>query len=353
MKFLIAGDWHSELHEEVVAKNLSEQGHDVHHFKWHEYFSTQTFWHICQNKFILGPKVNLLNRELIAMAVTLQPECLFLYRGTHIFPGTLKTLRRLCPNTILVGYNNDDPFSLDYPRYVWRHFLKSIPLYDLILAYRHVNIGEYITAGAKNVQLLRSWFSPDRNRPVTLNDKDQKIFETEVVFIGHYEPDQRLACIKKIIQSGLKFRLFGPGKYWDPILNKDPLLQSLIPVELVWGDDYNRALCGAKIALCFLSKLNRDTYTRRCFEIPATGTMMLSEYTDDLAGLLTPGIEADYFRSPDEMVEKIKFYLANTDQRTAVAQAGQRRVWDDGHDIGSRMRQLVSWIEKIKEDRGL
>jgi spore maturation protein CgeB len=96
-----------------------------------------------------------------------------------------------------------------------------------------------------------------------------------------------------------------------------------------------------------LSKLNRDTYTRRCFEIPATGTLMLSEYSDDLATLFRPGEEADYFASPEEMVDKIRLYIADAPRRARVAAAGQRRVATDGHDVVSRMRQVIAWAEEI------
>jgi hypothetical protein len=34
-----------------------------------------------------------------------------------------------------------------------------------------------------------------------------------------------------------------------------------------------------------------------------------------------------------------------------VALAGHRRVAADGHDVVSRMRQLVQWIAELKEER--
>jgi spore maturation protein CgeB len=110
-------------------------------------------------------------------------------------------------------------------------------------------------------------------------------------------------------------------------------------------------LCGARIALCFLSKLNRDTYTRRCFEIPASGTLLLSEYSDDLAGMFREGVEADYFRSPEEMIEKIRCYLDDDALRRRVAAAGRLRVVDDGHDVVSRMAQVIGWINGIAVEK--
>jgi len=127
----------------------------------------------------------------------------------------------------------------------------------------------------------------------------------------------------------------------------------LLPVRLVWGDDYNRALSGAKIALCFFSKLNRDTYTRRCFEIPATNTLLLSEYSDDLASIYREGIDAVFFRTKDEMIIKIQKYLGDYQLRSTVAASGFQRVYAEGHDVISRMKQVVEWVKTIKINRSV
>lgn len=118
----------------------------------------------------------------------------------------------------------------------------------------------------------------------------------------------------------------------------------MAPTKMVWGADYNKALCGTKIALCFFSKLNRDTYTRRCFEIPATRTLMLSEYSDDLASLYTEGVEADYFRDKQEMLEKIDYYIRHPEVAERVAHAGYEKVRSAGHDIDSRLSVLLKWL---------
>lgn len=354
---MVAGDWHSELHEVAVYDAFVRLGHQVERFSWHQYFRPVSgllkpiddIVRRAQNKFLFGPLLTRLNQHLIERVRDFSPDVLFVYRGTHIGARTLEKIRKLLPGCTLVGYNNDDPFAPGHPTWLWRHFLKAIPHYDLMLAYRKANIPEFVSAGAKQVELLRSWFIPARNHPVEVSMDDTRDYGCDVVFIGHYEPDWRVACLEEVVRRGWNLRLYGPGYDWDPVIRNSPELRDQIPVQLLWGEDYNHALCSSRIALCFLSKLNRDTYTRRCFEIPATGTMMLAEYTDDLASLYLEGEEAEFFRSPAEMAEKIERYLADDTRRRKIAAGGQRRVHADGHDVDSRMRQVLTWVTDIRE----
>jgi hypothetical protein len=305
-------------------------------------------WCKFQNKFITGPIIWKINSDFVKAVEACNPEIISLYRGTHITKGTLRLIKKRFPAIYLISHNEDDPFTEGHPFWLWRHFLASIPEYDLVLAHRLRNVDQYNAAGARNVKFLRSWFAPVRTHPVVLSEEDKLRFECDVVFVGHYENDERVAFLEQIVESGFKLRLFGPGKYWDPVLLGSTHLASLVPVQLVWGEDYNKALCGAKVALCFMSKLNRDSYTRRCFEIPATRTLLLSEYSDELASLFRAGEEADFFKSKEELIQKLRLYVDNGPLCKFVAQAGYDRVYADGHDVVSRMKQVLEWVEQSK-----
>lgn len=353
MKILVVGDGHSAIHEVAVVGAFKKLGHQVESFYWQKYFSTfnplASFLHRAQNKFLIGPTIFRLNRDLIKKAVEFGPELIFIYRGTHITPRTLIELKRLLPKGRLFGYNNDDPFAHGHPPWLWRHFMNCVPIYDLVFAYRHHNLEDLIKGGAKRVELLRSWFVSELNYPVSLSDEDKLKYECDVVFIGHFEHDGRLEYLEAIVEAGHRLRIFGPPYEWNNLLLKSRVLRHLAPIHLVWNTDYIKAICGSKIALCFFSRLNRDTYTRRCFEIPATGTMLLSEYSDDMASLYSPGIEADFFKSKQEMIGKVKFYLGDDSLRRQVAAAGRQRVINDGHDIVSRMAKVVQQVEYLKK----
>ena len=71
------------------------------------------------------------------------------------------------------------------------------------------------------------------------------------------------------------------------------------------------------------------------------GTFMLSEYSEDLSSLFAEGVDADYFRTEDELVDKVRFYLKHEDLRERIARKGCERVWKDGHDVKSRMQQFA------------
>jgi glycosyltransferase involved in cell wall biosynthesis len=339
------GDGHSAIHEVAVVAAFKQLGHQVEPFYWQAYFQARNpltrLWQRVQNKFLIGPTFNKLNRDLIAKAIQFEPKLVFIYRGTHITPCTLSELKHALPKCEIFGYNNDDPFAGGHPPWLWRNFLKCVPIYDLVFAYRKHNIAEYIDCGAKRVELLMPWFLPEKDRPQAQAEMVDKKYD--VVFVGHYENDERIKYLKLIAQRNLNLGLFGPD--WDRAPQHE-WLQEFQPVLPVRGDLYRGKIISAKIALCFMSTLNRDTYTRRCFEIPAMGVFMLCQYSDDLAQLFENEVDAVFFNNPDDMMEKIDYYTRHDQLREQIAANGRQRVVRDKHDIFSRMDYVLNFITK-------
>lgn len=294
-----------------------------------------------------GPSLLWLNFSLFRKAAKEKPEKILFWRPTHILPATLKGLRKLGIQTI--SYNNDDPFAPQahgqvpwHHHWLWFWYLRCLPEFSQNFFYRKVNCQEALQQGAIHAKVLMPYFLPWQDRPVDLTTADRKRFESEVTFVGHFEPDGREHGIRALVEAGLRVKIWG-GEYWTRRILGD-LYESLQPIRPAVGDEYARALCGAKICLAFLSKLNRDTYTRRCFEIPACGRLMLAERTDDLQRLFREDEEACFFSSNQELVSKVRWLLANPDIRERIAAAGLRRVWADGHDVRSRAREFLREI---------
>lgn len=344
MKILVVGDGHSDIHEVAVVSALRELGHLVESFYWHRYFNSQNIikylWRKMQNKYLIGPSFNKLNRDLVSQAIKFSPELIFVYRGTHITPKTIVQLKKLLTGCNIFGYNNDDPFAKNKQKWVWRHFLGCVAIYDLVFAYRRHNISEYNNIGAKKVEILMPWYLPSKDKPIERNEVIERKFD--VVFIGHYENDGRIDYLKQIAESNCVFGLFGPDWNRAP---KDDWLKKIQPILPVRGKHYRETLVSSRIAVCFFSKLNRDTYTRRCFEIPAMGIFMLCQYSDDMAQLFENEVDAVFFHNPADMMNKINYYLENNYIREKIASNGLSRVICDKHDIVSRMKYVLKFAE--------
>ncbi len=340
MKILLVEFWHSHIYAEPLANRLRELGQEVFEFKEHVYFDGAVrVLAKAQDKYRLGPRVSRLNRDLLARVRTLRPDVVFLIRGAHVFPETLREIKRL--GSYVIGWHNDDPFGPHHKWYVWRHFVSGIPLYNRLFAYRHANMDEYKRRGCARVDLLRSFFLRELNFPI--DDVSTSPFRCDVTFIGHWENDGRSNLIEALLdEPGIDFRLW--GTLWDRAANSERIRARFGLVEPVRGEAYNVALNSARICLVFLSKLNNDTYTRRCFEITAAGRFMLAPYTEDLASLFKEDVEAVYFRSRDEMMAKVRYYLHHESELARIAAAGRARLLRDGHEAIDRARFVLSCL---------
>ena len=113
-------------------------------------------------------------------------------------------------------------------------------------------------------------------------------------------------------------------------------------------DKYNLILNKCKIALVFLSSINSDTYTRRCYEIPIVKTLVIAPYNKDLSAMFQDGTEAVLYKDKDDFVKKVKYYLENDAEREKIAIAGYKAVKEGKNEAADRVRQILSDYKVIK-----
>jgi spore maturation protein CgeB len=291
-----------------------------------------------------------MNRALLAKAQDCNPDVVLVWRGVHVLP---ETLRSLCTRNrpLVVSYNNDDPFGPLYSRgnlhlrRLWRIFKPAIPEYDVHFVYRDVTRDDFLGAGARQVNVLLPYFVPEADRPLQLGEADLARFGCDAVFVGHFENDGRVEYLRSLVDAGFHVKLFGTG--WNS-KTLGPLANHFGDVEALRGDDYRKALIAARLALCFLSHLNRDDYTRRSFEIPACGGGLLSERTEALEHLFEDGREAVYFSSASELVSRVRQLLLEPARLDAIRVAGFERVRRDGHSVYDRMKEMLGAVQAAK-----
>jgi spore maturation protein CgeB len=82
----------------------------------------------------------------------------------------------------------------------------------------------------------------------------------------------------------------------------------------------------------------------RDFEAPMCRTCYISGHTDEIAEFYELGREIETYQSEEELVDKMRFYLANSDAAERLREAGYRRAIRD-HTWTQRFRQLFREIQ--------
>lgn len=341
MKILFVGAGDFPMYEGAFYNAAKEiEGVEAELYTWRKHLDSVSSQLIrkVQNKFSCGSCVNIINKELLTLCRENTYDIVFLYSCRLIYPKTVKKISEM--GSYVAVYNNDDPFATYYPKYFWRHYRESIKYADIAYIYRSVNEEECKKHGAKQVKLLRSYYIKERN--FYIPDRENDVEVPEVLFLGHQEQDERQEYIKALLDE--KISVGVPKVVWEDFEPENPYLVKLEDTQRL----YNAMLNKTKVAIVFLSKINRDTYTRRCFEIPAIKTFMVAPYTKDLATLFEEDKEVVFYRDKEEFVGKIKAYLCDEAAREQIAQNGYERVMRDGHEAVDRVKQVMRDFENCR-----
>ncbi len=75
-----------------------------------------------------------------------------------------------------------------------------------------------------------------------------------------------------------------------------------------------------------INQPNRHHFTHRNFEVMFTGSLLVTQKCYGLDMYMQEGLDYVSFASAEELIEKIKYYLANESERLKIALSGQRKV---------------------------
>jgi hypothetical protein len=275
--------------------------------------------------------------HLVNTVVRERPELVIVLKGLNVGPDEVQAMR--ATGAFVTIINHDDFFSLSASNTspVQR---AALPHYDFVFVTREVNVHEVAPINP-NVEFFPFAYHPKIHRPVAI----PKEFESDVVFVGTWEAE-RCQLLEQLVQR-VPARYAIWGSFWSKAGRRSPLRPYILD-RAALEDDQCRALGGAKIALAFLRKVNRDDYTQRTFEIPACGGLLLAERTARHASYYREGIEAEFFdpNNPEELITKVRDLLADSPRREAMRQAGRQALLRQPHTYRDRLERLLQIRQK-------
>ena len=274
------------------------------------------------------------NAELTSRIVAESPDVLLVVKGAYLSPGSLQKIKRRT-NAILVNFATDDPFN---PRNSTPALRTSIPLYDLYCCTKKAIMDDVRIAGSKRVCYVPFGFKPSVHFWNQAEDTDQDAKEVDVTFVGGADAD-RVPYFRLLSQvPGLRLSLYGGG--WDRVSD---LCQYWRGMAI--GAHYRKAHYDTKIAVALVRRANRDGHSMRTFEVPACGAFMLAERTEEHLEIFQEGLEAAYFTTPEELVEKVRYYLGRPGERQRIAAAGYSKITLGGCTYTHRLEQILAIVK--------
>src|SRR3990167_579177 len=284
-----------------------------------------------------------INKQLLNKISKEHFDLLWVEKCLCLKPSTLKALKKLQPNLVLIWYSGDDMFARHNQS---AYFRKSLPRYDLVVTTKsyNCNTNELPTLGAKRVCFVDKGFDKIMHAPVVVSEDDKEKLVAKVGFIGTYEA-ARARSVLYLAKHGIPVRIWGNG--WKEFARTHPHPKLHVENKPIYDDNYQKAICATEINLCFLRKLNRDLQTDRTMEIPACGAFMLAERTEEHQRLFVEDKEAVFFDSNNdaELLAKVQYYLARGNERLVIARAGYKRCYRDDYTHEHRLRDVLKKLE--------
>jgi spore maturation protein CgeB len=186
--------------------------------------------------------------------------------------------------------------------------------------------------------LLTQWAANpvSLNPPLAAND-----CQIPVSFIGTAH-GKRPALINALHRRGIDIKCFGHGWPYGPVAAGD--ITRIIRSSII-------SLNFANGAMGWDRTLARRTnqIKARTFEVPGAGGFLLTDWANGLDHCYIPGKEIAVFRTFDELVDKIRYYLSHPGERDAIAWAGYERTLAE-HTYDKRLAEVLEFALRQRED---
>src|SRR5260221_1518102 len=281
---------------------------------------------VCK-RLSVGRRNRMLQDALLALAEVERPDWIHFRLPIEFNRQTINLLKSR--RIVVTQYFADDPFSRRTPFPLHWKFRHALTAYDGHFVWRAHDIPNYKKAGAGHVEHCPPHYDPDSlSLQTRLPGPDE--FLADAAFIGHWEADWRVDCLDALAKSGLSVILKGGG--WDRAI-RGRRISNLAPIDHAFGVEYCRIYANVVAGLCFFSKINNDSWTKRALEIVAVGGILVCERTDEAKQYFKDREEAYFFSSVEEVVAVVNELKSDLARRERVRAAGLARLLRGDHTI--------------------
>lgn len=324
------------LHRNWTLHKLGDVTDIDSSFKWNIFVRIINFLYV-KLHIPIGYVRYRFNQQIIKICSKECFDIIWIDKGVYILPSTLNKIKKLQSKATIIGYSPDN-MAERHNQTIW--FKRSLKYYDWYITTKSYIVGWFKDNGIRNVLFVNNAYEDTFHHPYIIDEFDKERLGGKVGFIGMWEQG-RANTILYLAKNGIPIRVWGGGK-WVEYKNLYPNL--IIEEMPLFSEDYNKALSAFDISLCFLRKMNYDQQTTRTMEIPACGSMLMAERTDEHQNLFKDREEAVFFSSNEELLNLCRFYLSHEDIRKNIAENGRKRCITSGYSNYNTIKNAIDVI---------
>lgn len=230
----------------------------------------------------------------------------------------------------VVNYLTDDPWNRIHRR---RTFIANLPHYDHIFSTKQKLCARLKQAGVASSSWLPFAYDPELHHSVEAETG------ADVLFIGT-GAQERLPWLNSVAKmTGVKRQIHGNS--WNglntPGWEQHPALG---------GEDYCKAIKGAKVVLGLVREANGDQSTDRSYEIGAIGGCGLYQDTNEHRQLITNYPDDGFFKDPSELAVRVKEVLSNTVLQRKLRTIGAKAIRKPENTYAARLETILRWAKR-------
>lgn len=256
-----------------------------------------------------------MNRQTIDLVSRTRPDLVVAVKGTYLHAETVRVIRRSVGIPIC-NYYPDNPYC-GVPWNPRRTSAQRRDLVSVLREYTRVWIWHRgLASRLANDGVAASYlpFGVDPELSATMPQAPCADCGTRhgLVFVGNHcdKREAHLAAVRRhrVALWGGRWRRAETSLGRRHVIHDRPLVAAAC----------SSVYSVAAVALNVLSDLNMPGHNMRTFEIPGSGGLMLSTYTDEQAAFFPEGEAAVYYRHPSELDDQIDRILCDRVWATRV-----------------------------------
>ncbi|MDE7132452.1 MAG: glycosyltransferase [Lachnospiraceae bacterium] len=204
-------------------------------------------------------------------------------------------------------------------------------------AFRWDGINRIYGKTSKEMLKYMEMVSPDFRIDNRLDIEDTYLFE--VIYLV-----RKIANIERIAVLNTLSEAYHVVLHTTSEVGADKLGNVEVRLPVRPGEDATVVYAGSKINLNISLKGIEGGTIQRIIDIMGAGGFVLTNYCVETAELFEENKEIVMYRTPEELFEKVEYYLQHDEEREQIAKAGCDKVIEC-YTYEKKLKKLLDWVE--------